>query len=539
MVLSMTRPTKRPRSAVYRARKVVPQSLRGTVGKRELVETLGTRDPAEAKRLIPAVMARFDAILTAARAEMDGKTTPLSSREVAEIAGEVYREAVRKAEAAPGTVKAREHAQDALLDRLEGDHGDSVEDQREFNPTPDDVAEAQAMLAERGVATDAETLRVLARAIFSARTYAASVAIRRAADNWSSDPDAARFPVPSPRVMPPVPLGPTSAGRTTKLTTVDLLRGFAADSPQQPKTMVKREAALRHLEAAAGHGDAGRIGKPDILAMKTARLAKVSAATVTAEIGSLRPVWAWGIANGVLPEGANPFAGMSPRGRKTNKAARLPFDEPEAAMLLEAARRETGWLRWVPWVLAFTGARLSEVSDAHASDVRQERGVWVLAVHEETEGRTIKTRQSQRLVPLADALIHEGFVAYARSLPAGSPLFSGLAVGTWGKRSSTATKRLGRWMRGLGLTDPRKVAGHSWRHRMKDRLRFARVPAEAADAILGHDNPVNAGSGYGDGWRGRPDELAAELARVPLVPEGLVVGPSTSSTIARVDDRTL
>ncbi|WP_198371395.1 DUF6538 domain-containing protein [Roseomonas rosulenta] len=523
MVLTMTRPTKRPRSAVYRARKAVPQGLRAVVGKRELIETLGTRDPQEAKRLLPAVLARFDAILTAARAEIGGNLTRLPPREVAEIAGEVYREAVREAEAAPGTVKAREYAQDALLDRLEGDHGDSVEDQREFSPTPDDVAEARATLAERGVATDAETLRGLARAIFSARTFAAAVAIRRASDDWSTDPDGARFPLPAPHAAPPVPPAPTPGGPAPKLTTADLLRRFAADSPQQPKTMVKREAALRHLVAAAGHDDTGRIGKPDILAMKTARLATVGVATVTAEIGSLRPVWTWGIANGVLPEGPNPFAGMSPRGRKTNKAARLPFDERDAAMLLEAARRETGWLRWVPWVLAFTGARLGEVCDAAAGDVREEWGVWVLAVHEEAEGRTIKTRQSQRLVPLADALIHEGFVAYARSLPAGSPLFPGLGVGTWGKRSSTATKRLGRWMRGLGVTDPRKVAGHSWRHRMKDRLRFARVPAEAADAILGHDNPVNAGSGYGDGWRGRPDELAVELAKVELVPRGLIV----------------
>jgi hypothetical protein len=61
---------------------------------------------------------------------------------------------------------------------------------------------------------------------------------------------------------------------------------------------------------------------------------------------------------------------------------------------------------------------------------------------------------------------------------------------------------------------------------MKDLLRFARVPAEAADAFLGHNNPMNAGANYGRGWRGWPDELAKEVAKIasPVEVEGYV-GP--------------
>jgi integrase len=249
----------------------------------------------------------------------------------------------------------------------------------------------------------------------------------------------------------------------------------------------------------------------------------VSVATVVSEIGTLRPIWTWGIGNGLLPDGPNPFAGMSPRGSKGAGKERDPFNEAEAAMILEAARRETGWLRWVPWVLAFTGARLGEICDANAGDVREVSGVWCLDVRP-SKSRTLKTPQSQRLVPLADALLAEGFLDHARALPAGSALFPDLAVGEWGKRSSIATKTLGRRLRALGIKDDAKVAGHSWRHRMKDLLRFARIPPEAADAILGHDNPTNAGSGYGDGWRGRPDETKVELEKGALVPEGLAVG---------------
>jgi integrase len=117
-------------------------------------------------------------------------------------------------------------------------------------------------------------------------------------------------------------------------------------------------------------------------------------------------------------------------------------------------------------------------------------------------------------------LIEEGFLRYVEKLPAGSPLFPDLSKGFYGGRGETATKRHGRWVRALGITDPSKAPAHSWRHRMKDALRFLRVPPEAADALLGHDNPTNAGAGYGAGWRGRPDELAKELAKVssPIVP---------------------
>ena len=43
MVLCMTRPTKHPKTGIYRARKAVPALLRDSVGKRELVVSLGTK----------------------------------------------------------------------------------------------------------------------------------------------------------------------------------------------------------------------------------------------------------------------------------------------------------------------------------------------------------------------------------------------------------------------------------------------------------------------------------------------------------------
>ena len=45
MSLAMIRPFKHPQTGVYWVRKAVPVALRAVVGKRELVRSLGTKDP--------------------------------------------------------------------------------------------------------------------------------------------------------------------------------------------------------------------------------------------------------------------------------------------------------------------------------------------------------------------------------------------------------------------------------------------------------------------------------------------------------------
>lgn len=503
----MARPQKCPKTGTYLARKSVPAALRSVVGKWELMESLRTKDPAEARRLFPEVLIRFDNILASARAQVEGRAIPPTPRQIAELAGEVYREQVELTKDEPGTVEERGLGMDLL--REEMDH----------RPSRRRYREAEALLSARGFAMDPTSVDRMARAIVDARLRAEDVALSRARGDWTDETHGARFPRPAPS-HPAAPLAaPPSAPSRAALTTDALLEKFGRENEQQPKTLAKRKAALLHLERAAGHNDTIRVTKDDVRAMKEARLAAgVSTVTVAAEIGTLRPLWTWGLANGLLPAGDNPFSGMTPKAKRGAQAKRLPFDDDEAALMLRDARTRKGWKRWLPWLLAFTGARLEEACGADAADVRQVRGVWCFDIVERP-GRTLKTAQAQRLVPLHSALIDEGFLAYAQKLPKGSPLFPDLRVGSWARRSSVATKHLGRWLRGLGIKNPQKVAGHSWRHRMKDSLRFGDVSAEAADAILGHDNPTNAGSGYGEGWRGRPDKLAVELAKIELPPD--------------------
>jgi hypothetical protein len=90
MSLMMTRPYAHSKTGMYWLRKVVPADLRERVGKHELVRSLGTKNPKEARRRAPTVLAQFDAILTAARVGSER----LTLKDVTALAGEWYRTAV-------------------------------------------------------------------------------------------------------------------------------------------------------------------------------------------------------------------------------------------------------------------------------------------------------------------------------------------------------------------------------------------------------------------------------------------------------------
>jgi integrase len=209
---------------------------------------------------------------------------------------------------------------------------------------------------------------------------------------------------------------------------------------------------------------------------------------------------------------SNPAAGVTVK--RTERQRRLPFDDAEAALILAAARGQRGGRRWVPWLLACTGARLEEVCQAHVADIRQDGHIWYLDINADGNGKALKNVGSARKVPLHRALIDEGFLEYVKGRRNG-PLFPDLKPDCFGRRGGTATKVLGRALRKLGITDPRKVAGHSWRHRFKDLCRGAEIEKAIHDALTGHA-ARDVGDQYGLGYP--LPVLAAAIAKLVIMP---------------------
>jgi integrase len=180
----------------------------------------------------------------------------------------------------------------------------------------------------------------------------------------------------------------------------------------------------------------------------------------------------------------------------------LGYDDADAAKILLAARGETEpHRRWVPWIAAFSGARLEEICGANVADVYQFGGVWCLDIRLDNRGQkgSLKNLASERKVPLHPAVIEEGFLQYVAKLPKHSPLFPNLTPDVYGKRGGSGSKRLCRWIRvNLGMDNPRKAPNHAWRHRFKSVSRRAGVEEEYHEALTGHTSGGSEGRDYGE-----------------------------------------
>jgi hypothetical protein len=366
MALAMVRPYKHPKTGVYWLREVVPASLRPVVGRQEFKQTLGTKDPAKARQLTPPIVARWEGIISAARTG----GSSLSQRDIEAIRGEWYRAECAFWGDDPGDPENWDLYLDHVYSRWE--HGDPDADPTQPTPaklTQGDREEAAALLEQHGQLAETDTVTRLGEALLGAKLDFGREMMKRARGDWSPGATLARFPSLNSK-------RPRDASDVTqKITTVEtVLTAWAAETGTTGKALCDRERTASLLTDFLGHHDANRVTADDIVRWKESRLAAGrSTKTVTNDIGELRPIWKWGKANRKLTFVENPFAGLAPRTKRRGRGPRGPYTEAEAAKLLTAARAETdASLRWLPWVLCFTGARLGEVTQAVKEDVKRE-----------------------------------------------------------------------------------------------------------------------------------------------------------------------
>lgn len=137
--------------------------------------------------------------------------------------------------------------------------------------------------------------------------------------------------------------------------------------------------------------------------------------------------------------------------------------------------------RWCPWMAAYTGARIAELTALCAEDIWQEHGVWVMHFN------TTKNRQP-RMVPLHDHLIEQGLVQMRDTVGSG-PLFYDLSrrrkTDAATSQAEHSAKKLAKWVREIAHLDPAVDPNHGWRHTFKSRaLRL--IDLRIRDHITGH-----------------------------------------------------
>lgn len=143
--------------------------------------------------------------------------------------------------------------------------------------------------------------------------------------------------------------------------------------------------------------------------------------------------------------------------------------------------------KWLPLLGIFTGARSEELLRLRIDDVVKIDDVPCINITT-IGGRSLKTRNAKRIVPIHDELIKLGFLDLVECKRRGGEIdiFGSAKENNRNKRSSEYSKDIGAYLKGVGLkTD--LLTYHSTRHSFMTYLEQAGLSKSSIQLLVGHD----------------------------------------------------
>ena len=393
MTLSMTRPWKHPDSGYYWFWKRVPDDLRNLIGKREERFSLGTRDPAEAKRLHAIKLAEVEERWSNLRAGQ----RPLLPDDIAREAVAIGDQVRLELEADPYQPLRWDIEIGASLWSVGVTKGHYYTDIIQLLSPAEEKRLAQRVmcyglvdqrLAAKGSAVQPDDRERLARAV--------SLELQRIVQDHHSY-------LVGKREVRPIGVG-TSTIRVAAapVTFQTIIEGWLVEKRPNQKTEYTWRKVMTQLSGFIGHDDASRVSPDDLVSWKADLLAKgLKAKTIRdSKLAPVRAIFQWAVDNRKLH--ANPAVRINIDLKARSSEKRRGYSDEEARIVLQAARREKEThKRWVPWVCAYTGARISEICQLRSEDVKEIDGIWCIAFA--AEAGSLKNVNSERIVPVHDA----------------------------------------------------------------------------------------------------------------------------------------
>jgi integrase len=312
--------------------------------------------------------------------------------------------------------------------------------------------------------------------------------------------------------------------RNRTVALAQLYEDYSRSSRLASATAKQWRAVFDHLIAFLGHDNALRVKGADLrrwrdhLATEPGPRGEPRKAKTINDsyLAPVRAALAWALDRDLLED--NPAAGVKPlRADKDAILRERNLTKEEQATILRGTlaqpspklgQHKAAARRWVPWLCAYTGARVGEITQARAQDVAKIDGVWVLTIT--PEAGAVKTNKA-RVVPLHDHLIEQGFLDFVASCD-GPMFYQPRADAKPDARPpyKLAANKLADWVRQLGVTEVPQP-NHSWRHTFKTLSRTVGMSEGAADYIQGHA-PANDSRAYGSHDLAT---LASEISKLP------------------------
>lgn len=503
--LSIGRTTKEPEDRHLGIPAGHPQTLAALPHGNRFKRSTGTADKREAARRALPFIAQYDALIAALEAKAaaavaiapKGRRGPptaapsgISGEDLRSMAGEIARavlaehsldpapaKAFRLNSAIPPThpgskrprwgTRAEPWSGQRFMLLAPKDHGLSATGQQGVTQP------AQAKLSERGGIVLSEAHWALFCELVRDALDGAYAILqgRHQGLDWSEERLDERFPMGGPASIP-------------RATITGLAQHWKAgkEKPDE-KTHDRYARALVLFSEFLGHDDAGRIRPGDFQRwlVSLSQEQQLSAKTINEGYrAGVKACFAAGAEAGALA--ADPLAGVKfkIKADPTRAESRHPYTDDDASRLLSAARKsDDPAVRWLPWLMAYTGARIGEVAQLYRGDVRvasaeeaaragQSKGVAAragregipfLQITDQGEGQRLKNRSSRRDVPLHPAVIAEGFLEFVEKVPLGQFLFPDLTTGKYGHKGDGASRVYRKWARGDSRDHRREAHG--------------------------------------------------------------------------------
>lgn len=339
--------------------------------------------------------------------------------------------------------------------------------------------------------------------------------------------------VPVAKTVPPPPSPARVATRVRPpQTMMTIFDGYLRERQPSPATIKRWRPVIAHLVEHLGHDEPCRITADDIIGWKEALARQGASGRTIREVylAATKVVFAWAVENRKLD--TNPAAGVSVRVPKRHRPRGPSFTSAEARTILSASlAKDQGNIspehalarRWIPWMCAYSGARVGEIAQMRGRDIMEIEGIWAMRIT--PDAGSTKSGQS-RIVPLHPHLIEQGLLKVAERAGDG-PIFYDPARGRGGSAGNAHYRKVGErlaaWVREIGVDDPNVQPNHGWRHLYKTLARRAGMEPEIRDAIQGHA-PRSVGETYGE-W---PVDVLARAVR--LLPRFSVGGAANRAS---------
>lgn len=492
------------RDGRYHARLVVPKDLRGIIGKTELRTPLGG-DYRQALKLLPGAVAQLQHQIAlaeqkagAGRMQPGPARYPLAPDQIAlshYMQRLAFDDELRNDPRWPAV-----GIDDLLVQRLRAAIAGNADNAELADLVGTQIDRFRAA-GNIDAATGSDEWRVIARALCSAELEALARVAERDEGDFTGTPTA---PIIVNAQPPQDAAAPVSIKRLwADYVQVRTQAGSMRDGGKRALPVIE---SLRNF---LKHNDARRVTKKDLMAWRDHLMKDKSAKTVSdIYLSTVRSLFAWAAENDRLPENVAVTV-RQPKPKKTYGRER-GYTDAEAARVLKVATtyepnadingyiREKSHLvaakRWVPIICAFTGARVSEITQMRKEDVREIDGQWVIRIT--PDAGTVKVG-GYRDVPLHSQIVNLGFPEFVKAANSGPLFHGGTEPEQYAAKAVRISNQLGTWLQQSDLVPAGVQPNHAWRHRFKTQCIELGISPRVYDGIQGHAGKT-ASDGYGD-----------------------------------------